>query len=363
MVSTVATGVDIGVKVRLAMMPVAAGFLSVAIPAANAAKPAPVKPAAAKPAPLPATAANPFSETAPELPITGDMPDLARLDFAQMSRLLYAHLLADADPARSGLIIEAALQRAGKECRQINDFQIYRYRTGSRTLKVKCPGKPLYVMTVGNAGGFQISGGDGTIPELQTTDGRIYSLFGREIHAPKAGTPLAPGSAVATGSSPGLSSVTPLSSNPASPLPQVPTPAPTPAVAPGASPAAAVRPTPVPVQNATAAAGIEPKTEAQQKRFRSWLLVINGAAVGLLTLGVWGYLRSRRSIKARDWGLSSDDKDLLLDESREIYPGIFLHPQGFFLSRGRRGKRRLFRGALTAILYRDFGVKIGEIQI
>jgi hypothetical protein len=111
-------------------------------------------------------------------------------------------------------------------------------------------------------------------------------------------------------------------------------------------------------------ASVEPVAAAQQHRFRSWLLVINGVAVGLLTLGVWGYLRSRRRSKsARDFGLSSDDKDLLLDESREIYPGIYHHPQGFFLARGRRGRRRLFRTALFAILYRDFGVKLGEIQI
>jgi hypothetical protein len=359
----VTTGVDIGAKLWLKSAAAALALMSVA--AVSAASPPdpvlPAKPVAAKPIPAPG---NPFNEAAPPLPITGALPNLAQLDFMQMSQLLYAHLLADSDPARSGLIIEAVLARATRDCRQVSAFQIYRYRTGSRTLKVKCPGKPLYVMTVGNSGGVQISGGDGTIPELQTTDGRIYSLFGREIQVPKPyAAPLAPSPGIGTTavSSPGLSA---------------PAQSPEPVAPPKAAPATAGIPVVVPAQqqpqgtyirpeavSAPIPAGAEPPA-AEQQRFRSWLLVINGIAVGLLTLGIWGYLRSRRrSQGVRDYGLSSDDKDLLLDESREIYPGIFQHPQGFFLARGRRGKRRLFRTALFAILYRDFSIKFGEIQI
>lgn len=282
--------------------------------------------------------ATPFTDKVPVYPVTGPLPNLLALDFEQMGKLLYSHLLAEADPSRSALIIEAALQRVGKECRQINAFQIYRYRTGSRTLKVKCPGKPLFVVTVGNSGGFQISGGDGTIPELQTTDGRIYSLFGREINVPKA-PPLAPLSG------------TPSVSTPPGSLPAVAQPA-TP------QPVAATHP--VPAGPATG----EPGAEGETHRFRSWLLLVNGIGLAFLMLALYGYLRSRRRRNdILDYGLSSDDKDLLLDESREIYPNIFQHPQGFFISRGRRGKRRIFRSAFPAILYRDFGLKMGEIRI
>ncbi len=294
--------------------------------------------ASAKPA-LQPKPSNPFDDKVPKYAVTGELPNLLQLDFEQMGKLLYAHLLAEADPSRSALIIEAALQRAGKSCAQINAFQIYRYRTGSRTLKVKCPGKPLYVLTVGNTGGFQISGGDGTVPELQTSDGRIYSLFGREIKQPKA-----PGITPLSGSPP----VQPMDTGS---LPKVITPA---------SPQPVVVAPAVPAGPATG----EPGAQGETFRFRSWLLLINGVGLGMLMLALWGYLRARRKRSdILDYGLSSDDKDLLLDESREIYPNIFQHPQGFFISRGRRGKRRLFRSAFPAILYRDFGLKMGEIRI
>jgi hypothetical protein len=298
----------------------------------------------------PATAAQrqpatPFDYERPKVIVTGPLPDLVRMDFNQMAELLYAHLLAEADPSRSALIIEAALQRAGKSCQQVSAFQIYRYRTGSRTLKVKCPGKPLYVLTVGSTGGFQISGGDGTIPELVNTDGRIYSLFGREIIVPKEAdpAPLTPGA-------------TP-TSIPTAPA-AVQAPAPVPVPAPTATPAQPVVP-----QAATPAIA-EPAATGEEKRFRSWLLIVNGLGLGVILVSLWAYLKSRRKRHdALEWGLTSDDKDLLLEESREIYPNIFQHPQGFFISRGRQGKRRLFRSAFPAILYRDFGLKISEISI
>jgi hypothetical protein len=279
--------------------------------------------------------------------VTGTLPDLVRMDFNQMAELLYTHLLAEADPSRSALIIEAALQRAGKPCQQVSAFQIYRYRTGSRTLKVKCPGKPLYVMTVGTTGGFQISGGDGTIPELQNADGRIYSLFGREIIVPKQAdpAPLTPGA-------------TPTS------IPTAPPPVQDSASAPVPAPAPAASPVPAPATPAIAAPAAGPAEDGEKKRFRSWLLIVNGLGLGVILVSLWAYLRSRRKRHdALEWGLTSDDKDLLLEESREIYPNIFQHPQGFFISRGRQGKRRLFRSAFPAILYRDFGLKISEISI
>jgi hypothetical protein len=290
----------------------------------------------------PAAPSSPFDYERPRITVTGALPDLARMDFNQMAALLYAHLLADAEPSRSALIIEAALQRAGKPCQQVSAFQIYRYRTGSRTLKVKCPSKPLFAVTVGATGGFQISGGDGTIPELKNADGRIYSLFGREIIVPKQVDPpaLAPGATPAS-------------------IPVAPPPAQDMAQASTSAPASGDSPVPAP-----AAPAAEPAEDSEKMRFRSWLLVINGIGLGIILVSLWAYLRSRRRRQeVFDWGLSSDDKDLLLEESREIYPNIYQHPQGFFISRGRQGKRRLFRSALSAILYRDFGLKISEISI
>jgi hypothetical protein len=290
----------------------------------------------------PATPSTPFDYERPKITVPDVLPDLVRMDFNQMAALLYTHLLAEADPSRSALIIEAALQRAGKPCQQVSAFQIYRYRTGSRTLKVKCPSEPLFAVTVGATGGFQISGGDGTITELKNADGRIYSLFGREIIVPKQVDPpaLAPGATPAS-------------------IPVAPALAQDTDQAPTSAPASGVSPVPAP-----AAPAAEPAEDSEKMRFRSWLLIVNGVGLGIILVSLWAYLRSRRRRhEVFDWGLSSDDKDLLLEESREIYPNIYQHPQGFFISRGRQGKRRLFRSALSAILYRDFGLKISEISI
>jgi hypothetical protein len=290
---------------------------------------------------LPKGPQNPFDYAKQTLQISGPLPNLQRLPMVEMGKLLYTHLLAEVAPERTGTILEATMPRLGKPCSNINAFQVYRYRTGARTLKIKCPGKPLFVLSVNHLGTLQVSGGDGSIGELSNVDGRIYSLFGKRIDAPTVPF-VAPAAVDLSGAAP-------------KPIIEKPAPLARPVAEPVISVAEKSSGPPVPSE---APPGYEVKPKF------NWLWIANGAGAFALLLGILGWRRStKKSRLSDDWGLSSDDKDALIDESREVYPNIFHHPQGFYISRGGRGKRRIFKSTFGAILYRDYSIKLGEIKI
>jgi hypothetical protein len=304
---------------------------------------------AIKPLELPKGPQNPFDYNKQTLQISGTLPNMQTLPMMELGKLLYVNLLAETPPDRTGAIVEATLPRLGKLCSTVSAYQIYRYRTGARTLKVKCPGKPLFVLSVGHQGALQVSGGDGSIGELSSVDGRIYSLFGKRIDAPKV--PFVAPAAI------DLSRIGQKSEKLITAAPK--------ALETPAAPATV----PAPIEQPAIAQTPPEPSEAPPGAIKSpsdnrWLWIANGLGLTGLILGLLGYMRSRRRAHARDdWGLSSDDKDALIDESREVYPDIFLHPQGFYIARGGRGKRRIFKSTIGGILYRDYGLKIGEIRI
>ncbi len=308
---------------------------------------------------LPDGPQNPFDYEKQTLQISGPLPNLKTLTMAKLGALLYSHLLADVPPDRTGAILEAAMVRLGKNCGDLNAFQIYRYRTGARTLKIKCPGKPLFALSVNLQGSIQVSGGDGSIGELSSVDGRIYSLFGKSIDVPRA-PQVAPAAIDLSRPRP------PAAGAAAAPLPgpraEQPRPKP-PAVEPVAAVVAAKpasgQASP-PVGTEVAGSGPDAATGAKHR----WLWIANGLGLAVIALGGFVLWRSRRRAAGPDdWGLSSDDKDVLIEESREVYPDIYQHPQGFFISRGGRGRRRIFKSTLGAMLYRDYGLKVGEIRV
>jgi hypothetical protein len=290
---------------------------------------------------LPKEPQNPFDYAKQTLQISGPLPNLQTLPLVEMGKLLYTHLLAEVSPERTSTILESTMPRLGKPCSSISAFQVYRYRTGARTLKIKCPGKPLFVLSVNHFGTLQVSGGDGSIGELSNVDGRIYSLFGKRIDAPKvpfvapapvdlSGAPQKP--AIEQSALPKRAITEPVIN-----IPEKPTALPEPSEVP-------------------------PGYEVKSKF--NWFWIANSTGALSLLLGIWGWRRSNKKLRlSDDWGLSSDDKDALIDESREIYPNIFHHPQGFYISRGGRGKRRIFKSTFSAILYRDYGIKLSEIKI
>ncbi len=307
---------------------------------------------AIKPLDVPKGPQSPFDYNKQTLQISGTLPNMQNLPMMDLGKLLYVNLLAETPPDRTGAIIEATLPRLGKLCDTVSAYQIYRYRTGARTLKVKCPGKPLFVLSVGHQGALQVSGGDGSIGELSSVDGRIYSLFGKRIDSPKV--PFVAPAAL------DLSKIGEKSEKQIIAAPKAPDAPSAPVVAQGSQAQSPQAPT----QAAPPVPSEAPPGEINHPSNIRWLWIANGLGLTGLLLGLAGYVRSRRRAHARDdWGLSSDDKDALIDESREVYPDIFRHPQGFYIARGGRGKRRIFKSTIGGILYRDYGLKIGEIRI
>jgi hypothetical protein len=290
---------------------------------------------------LPKGPQNPFDYAKQTLQISGPLPNLQKLPLVEIGKLLYTHLLAEVAPERTGTILESTMPRLGKPCNNINAFQVYRYRTGARTLKIKCPGKPLFVLSVNHLGTLQVSGGDGSIGELSNVDGRIYSLFGKRIDTPTVSF-VAPAAVDLSGVAP-------------KPVIKKPTPPARPLAEPIIS---------VPEKSFSPPVPSEPPPGYEVKPKFNWLWIANSAGAFALLLGILGWRRSmKKSRLSDDWSLSSDDKDALIDESREVYPNIFHHPQGFYISRGGRGKRRIFKSTFSAILYRDYSIKLGEIKI
>jgi hypothetical protein len=205
-------------------------------------------------------------------------------------------------------LIKLNLDAAVRACPQVSAYQIFRYSTGERTLKVKCAHQPIYALRVTGSGEFMVHGGDGTVTDMLPSDGRVYTIFGAPLR-----TYAAQERAAASGS------------------PNMPPPA---------------------------MGGIDAKVE---ERARMVLIGTGALAIIALLFGLRALFGQRRNTNEFAWGLNSMDKDMLMDESREIYPNVFKHPRGFFIARGRQGKRRLFRSALGGMLYRDLGLKIGEV--
>ncbi|MBZ6377049.1 MULTISPECIES: hypothetical protein [Pacificimonas] len=80
---------------------------------------------------------------------------------------------------------------------------------------------------------------------------------------------------------------------------------------------------------------------------------------GILLIWLWG----RRQKAVAQWrGLKTEDKDRLLGESTELEPDLFKHPDGVWIARGSRGKRRFFQRKAFARLYRDYGLKVMQIR-
>jgi hypothetical protein len=229
--------------------------------------------------------------------------------FNTMPMALYQALDSDQSTDSVALLIKQNLLSLSRRCEQVMAYQIFRYNSGKRTLKIKCSRQLLMAMTVDRTGGIQLIGGDGSIGDMLASDGRIYSIMGQTLKTYMA-----------------EQKVRDDATNNARATPLLPQP----------TPAAAPR-WPIPMMALNLLLGV------------AALLVLR-----------WLLFARRRGLD-QDWAISSTDKDYMMDESREIYPNIFKHPRGFFISKGKRGKRRLFKYTFAAMLYRDLGLKIGEI--
>jgi hypothetical protein len=243
------------------------------------------------------------------VPAKTDAPQKRPVAFNTMPMALYQALDRDQSIDSVALLIKQNLMSFSRPCERVMAYQIFRYNSGKRTLKIKCSRQLLMAMTVDRTGGIQLIGGDGSIGDMLASDGRIYSVMGQTLKTYMAEQKVRDDAA-------------------------------------------------------NSARVVTPVAEPEPTSAPRWpmaMMAINALLIAAALFVLLWLLFARRRGLDQDWALSSTDKDYMMDESREIYPNVFKHPRGFFISKGKRGKRRLFKYAFTAMLYRDLGIKIGEI--
>lgn len=230
-----------------------------------------------------------------------------------MTRDLYERLILVENPDSIASSLSELMRRDGKPCPTVTDFQVIFRQGAEQRLKIKCPGISHYGMTIRQGGSVQIFGGDGMVGEFNAGEGLIHAVKNADRPAldlkPKRPN-LGP-----NGNLPGLLQ------------------------------------------------GDDPN------HIPAWLvtlIIVNGFIVGALILSFFWFMRAKttpqRAEIPKDLELSSIEKDSMVIESREILPDIYQHPDGVFISRGKRGKRRLFRHLFFAIMYRDYGWKLREVS-
>jgi hypothetical protein len=235
-------------------------------------------------------------------------PDPALLALQPATARLYAALRGGASDEEAERLVSAAARELDLDCPRVKEYQVYRASARSRTLKVKCIERPLYAITVGPSGEGFVAGGDGTIGPMRLADGPIKAMLGVRVEEYIAETRQA-------------------------------------------------------AANEAAAA---PPPAVDEHPARAWLARIAAAAgLGLAAWLGWLAVRERRrqTRSLSRWrGLDTEAKDQMIAESEEIYPNLYRHPEGVFIARGRRGKRRLFSSLVFGYLYSSRGFKLFEIR-
>ena len=222
---------------------------------------------------------------------------------------LYSIIIREESADAIGEELHRVLNYSGNKCPSVTDFQVFRRDPDQRALKVKCRDRPLYAISVDSSGTVYVDGGDGRIGLMQPADGRVISVY--DVRADDYETKAPPVAAEA-------------------------------------------------VETEDVAA------ETVGAGSRLWLFIGIAILAVLLVMAVYRMIigeQEQADFERWRWrGLTSVDKDQLLEEAHELYPDIFAHPAGIYIARGRRGKRRLFRTLMFAYLYRSLGLKLGEIR-
>lgn len=236
-------------------------------------------------------------------------------DPRQLALDIYSSVQRAGDPAPIALRLQAVIRIFRFRCTRLTDYQIFAQRTNIVDFKAKCSGDPIYGVTVASNGYVAVYGGNGILSGFNRTDGLILSFAN-------------------DGDLQGDSSLT--------------------------------------VEQAVGETVERLDLEDEVNLF-SVLGIIAGTfgfilAFSLIWWRAWKFKQSRKPrermkpMAKHRVGASTSDKDLFVDESREVGKGIYKHPDGFFISRGRRGKRRFFKSFFWAKLYATRGWRMFEIS-
>ncbi|HEY4546029.1 MAG TPA: hypothetical protein VIG90_06350 [Pedomonas sp.] len=207
-------------------------------------------------------------------------------------------------------LLERSVLKAGHECVAVRDYQILPAQGDTHILKVKCAEHPTYAMTISTQQGVRVAGGDGTIHPIDPQDGPVTAVWGMRAENYLAGE-------ARSRASTSMAEVK----------------------------KRAVK---------TVAAATLPAEETWDYGLMASVLLTLLLALPLV---IWFNLRPSQVM-----GFTSEDKDQLVEEAQEVLPEIYRHPEGLFIVRGQRGKRRVFRSLLSAYLYRNYGLKLREVR-
>lgn len=232
---------------------------------------------------------------------------------------LFKTLLFDTENEAEDIarMLRAEIVNRGMTCDRISDYQIYKSATGVRFVKVKCREQPLIRVQVTSEGEIALSGGDGTVPDMFVGDGIIKSFYGERAEEYLR-----------------------------------------------AQSRAAEKANRLPEQQAPVVIAVEEPENSRSLLGRFWLPLLMLVNVLVVAMALLAWRTSRRhSIALSGWcGLTSHEKDYLIEESHEELPGFFRHPSGMYIVRGARGKRRVFSVKALAYLYQRTGLRIGDIE-
>ncbi len=245
-------------------------------------------------------------------------------DPRELSIDIFTNLKRDTDPDAIAARISLLVPAFRYPCPRVTDYQIYRAMNNLYDLKVKCSGMPFYGVTVAANGYVAVYGGNGIIEPFDQRDGLVFSFD-------------ADGAVIDT------------SAVEASDL----------------------------VDNAV--------TQLQQGDFYFNTTYLGLLLIGLFTiLGGAGFVwvkalrrrarlyrtKPRSKLKAplekvempAGIALSSELKNQLQGEAEITSRHVYKHPAGFYIARGSKGRRRLFKGQFGARLYAKFNIKLRELD-
>ena len=236
-------------------------------------------------------------------------------DPRQLALDVYAGVQRASDPAPIALRLQAVIRIFRYRCTRLTDYQVFAQRTNIVDFKAKCSGDPIYGVTVASNGYVAVYGGNGILSGFNRTDGLILSFAN-------------------DGDLQGDSRLT--------------------------------------VEQAVGET-VDRLDLEDEVNLVSVLGIVAGTlgfilAFSLIWWRAWKFKQSRKPrqrmkpMAKHRVGASTSDKDLFMDESKEVGKGIFKHPDGFFISRGKRGKRRFFKSFLWAKLYAARGWRMFEIS-
>ena len=239
-------------------------------------------------------------------------PALAQPAAETLGRQTYVALTEGAEVRATSALLRDSVNSLGGTCGNVERYQLFLQTVTVSTLKVACSGRPVYLLSVDASGGMLVDGGDGGVTAPDAADGVVVTV-------PALGA-ADPGDAVAR---------TPALSEPA------------------AMPAGPM-------------AGGEAPLGWMRWLFALLALMVAGVAYTIYRGFTGPAVVSAGSEPYRRY--TSQDKDRLVAESREMAPSLWAHPSGLYIVRGRNGKRRLFPSWMWAQAYRVWGIKIRQIR-